>query len=310
MDKFVYPVSFILNQYKHGEREYDESLQLKRNIHKGQIKLFSNELLFILNHVYDSLSDNIQKLIVYVGAGPGHHLPLLIKMFPKLNWHLYDCRFDNKLSYFENVKLYQRYFEDTDLENYKKLKSKFDIYFISDIRDLSYDPKKQTLEEEMKIFNDMDLQKNWVKELKAKYSMIKFRPPFPVQHVLDYLKKDYIEYLPGIIYKQPWAKITSVETRLVIHEKDCNKTAYYNLKKYESQMFYHNSIFRNKNFIFPLSGVFNDQNIDGKTKINTKYDFAFIITLFYHYFMRLNKEDANVDKKIIKALKLLWITKE
>lgn len=314
MEKFSYPRSFILDFNSDKEKEYNEKLKLTKNVHKGQVKLFCNELLFILNHVYDGSSDKNEKLIVYVGAGPGYHIPLLVKMFPHLKWHLYDCRFAKELRCMKNVELFERYFEEKDIEIYKGMKKSnksFDLYFISDIRDLSYNAKKQTLEEEMKIFNDMEFQEKWVRAIKAKYSMIKFRPPFPVPHVLDYLKKDYIEYLPGLVYKQPFAKITSVETRLVTSEKECEKTTRYYLKQYESLMFYHNAVYRNLNFSYNLDEFVKGVEVKENVTIDTRYDFASIVMMFYHYFMRLKKDTPqNTSKRVVKALKALWKTQE
>lgn len=302
--EFSNPSSFILDQLTHKKKKYDGNLRLPKNQHFGQLKLFSNELLFILRHVYDSENIRAKKLIVYIGAGPGHHLPLLIKMFPKLEWHLYDSRFVNELRSMKNVTTFERYFEDKDMDKYIKMQKDNEVYLISDIRDLTYNPKAQNIEEEKKIFFDMDLQKKWVMGIKARFSMVKFRPPFPEKHVIEYLGKNYIEYLPGIIYKQPWAKITSVETRLVIARDQVNETKRYYLEDYESQMFYHNAIMRNCNYRFPLDNLVEGVEFKPGAKVDLRYDFAFTIVCLYNYFLRLGQADPmKTSRRIIKILR-------
>ena len=99
------------------------------------------------------------------------------------------------------------------------------------------------------------MQQNGFQGVGALWSMVKFRPPFPEDFIIKHIGKDYIEYFPGIIYKQPFSKITSVETRLVISKDDINIKKRYNLKEYESQMFYHNVVSRNEEYVFPLDSI-------------------------------------------------------
>lgn len=303
---FNYPEDTILNQKTAERRPYENKTIFTNNIHLGQLKLFSNELQFILSYIFNNnLDPRKQNILLYVGAGKGHHLYYLAKMFPTLNFHLFDCRFDDKLYTLKNIKIEKRYFENEDVEYYSRLSRDpdFELFFISDIRDLTLDSKKWNIEEQIKIIEDMNLQKRWVEEINAKASMLKFKLPYPDPEVIDYLKGKKFEYLDGIIYKQPWAKGKSIETRLVI-PREYIENKKYDLMMYEEQMFYHNAIIRQKDYVYPLSDKLVGIKVNKNLTINARYDCAFIITLLVEYYHRSkpNLEEKKLIKNILHIL--------
>lgn len=309
MIPFNYPDDLRLDMKNHPRMKYDKKISFLKNLHLGQLKLFSNELEFILSYCCDENLGKKKKLILYIGAGPGNHLVYLAKMFPTFEWHLFDCRFDKKLEDVKNVFLEKRYFDDESLKVYQEMIERegesLDLYFISDIRDLSYNSKNWNVEEELKVLDDMDLQKSWVLALKPKFSMLKFRLPFPEPEVISKLGKT-VSYLDGIIYKQPWARGKSIETRLIVSGEDLQDVKY-SLSDYEEQMFYHNAVIRQKDYIFPLSDILNGKKISKYLTINTRYDCAYIITLLYQYFNRSKPgiDDKTLEKNIIKILNVI-----
>lgn len=309
MTHFNYPDDLRLDSSSHEKLKYDKKISFLKNNHLGQLKLFSNELEFVLSYCCDSNILLKKKIILYIGAGPGNHLVYLARMFPTFEWHLFDCRFDPKLESVKNIFLEKRYFDEGSLKTYQDLirNENIDLYLISDIRDLSYNSKDWNVEEELKVLEDMALQKSWVEALKPRYSMLKFRLPFPEPEVLERLG-DEVPYLYGTIYKQPWARGKSIETRLIVPGDDI-RDVMYSLTDYEGQMFYHNAVLRQKDYIFPLSDVLDGRRISKNMVVNKRYDCAFIITLLYQYFYR-SKPDIDLKSLEIKIVKILNVISE
>lgn len=300
MSSYKFPDSLILKDTDKREK-YSASKKMDNNLHLGQLKLFTNELVFLLLHCCSDLSEK-RKKVIYIGAGPGNHLVILARMFPSIEWHLFDVRFDPELSKIKNVKLFRRYFEEEDIETYRSLREEeiFDLYLISDIRNLSYDSGGWSIEEELKVMEDMELQKKWVLSIKPKYSMLKFRLPFPEKEVIDKIGES-VSYLDGIIYKQPWARSKSIETRLVVpHEY---KIREWNLRQYEEQMYYHNLTIRRLRYK-PILPLFVGKEINKKLTIDENFDSSSTIEALYLYFLRVNGEDYPLEK-IYKKMELV-----
>ncbi len=201
--------------------------------HIGQRKLCLTELYFLAEYAH------LSNLIVYVGAAPGNHFPLLCDFFPKHKFHLYDDRdFDIQEKYIKSgqVVIFQQYFTDADVDKYKYK----NILFISDIR--GRDIVEST------ILGDMNMQKNWILEMKPIKSMVKFRMPYGdgtyCADKLQIQSKCTYEYLNGKMLLQPWAPITSTENRLIIDQNPTFKV--YDCIEYEDKMYYHNLVTRGK----------------------------------------------------------------
>jgi hypothetical protein len=113
--------------------EYDENkIKNKKDLHWGQRKLLMSEIDFLTK--YYNHYDKRKKYLLYIGASPGHHINYLIKMFPDINYILYD-KVDTGVEPRNNVKFYKKYFTDDEANKYKNM----NIFIICDIRSLEID---------------------------------------------------------------------------------------------------------------------------------------------------------------------------
>lgn len=296
MSKYLFPESLYLKDDDPIQR-YNPSLKTKDNLHKGQLKLFTNELIFLLFHCFEKPSNN-KKIVLYIGAGPGDHLIYLTKMFPDIEWHLFDDHFNPTLKSIENIKLFTHYFSEKDISFYKDIakNKEYDLYLISDIRNLSFNSKNWHYEEEFKIMEDMEVQKNWVVNIKPKYSMLKFRLPFPEKEIIQKIGTSFV-YLDGIVYKQPWAKEKSIETRLVVPYDF--KFKHWDIQKYEQQMFYHNVTTRRLKYKFSIPEL-DDFNVMEKLSLKNNFDSVSLIEALYTYFKFIYDETYPMEKIVEK----------
>ena len=188
------------------------------------------------------------------------------------------------------------------------------VYFWSDIRSNS----KNMCPTDLDIIWNSAQQYNWVKIMKPKRFMLKFRMPFfnlspselkkitkkepyasdikacknDIDFVKNYPKKEFI-YIKGDIYIQPYANISSTETRLVGKIKD--GLLKYDVNKYDNKFFYYNSIER-------TIGLHKNANADE----SLGYDFCGDCSLENSILEEYKKKmDNNFD--IIQAIKRLQI---
>lgn len=206
------------------------------NIHRGQLKLLLSEFDFLADF------NGKAQIIIYVGAGPGFHLPAVFKYFPDFEYHLYDrTPFADTLKDRPNVLLFQQYFEQQNAEEYAKMVTdeKKKILFISDIRSTNHDDGKF----EEAVSENMQMQADWVKTIKPIASMLKFRPPY---------HGDGFAYLGGEVRMQAFAPSRSAETRLISQAPYIDKK--YNTKHYEEAMSYYNTETRRQVFEVNIHG--------------------------------------------------------
>lgn len=267
------------------KKKYKKSANLK-NTHWGQLKLFISELLFLTNYYDQSeVSD-----VIYIGAAPGDHIPVLSMMFPKITFHLYDASdFRSQVYSKEKIKIYNKYFDQSDIEEWKLKR----CILISDIRTITYDSKKTKLSDiknnEDIVWKDMNIQRRWVEEIKPIYSLLKFRLPYAEKFELE--KGKTRKYLDGIVYIQPFCKAASSESRLCVLGKQITERDW-DILEYEERLFHHNSERRNKHlyvnpihkehtYVYPELGLFNDYDsihfthvvIDYMTKIGQQINY-------------------------------------
>jgi hypothetical protein len=296
----------------------------------GQLKLFITLLQFIVRYV--SKSDKTP-VIIYVGAAPGFNIVPISKMFPSIEFHLYDraillgkkpdgndpvqiIPWCSKLVECTNITIHNKYFDSSDISYWKEKKENFDIYFVSDIRSLSHrmgadKPKNMTpmqmqkyvqeqeIIEDKTIRDDLRLQASWVKDLLPIYSQLKFRLPF--------YSNEPVAYFDGEIYSQPWIGMGSSETRLVV-KKDFTMKEYLP-SNYNNVMMYHNTKRRKMKFENPFSG--NTDMYDPAKYIFNFYDDALTFKTIYYYFVRIGRNNLGYLymfkfwRKVIEDIEIL-----
>ena len=249
----------------------------KSTISWGQRKLLLSEIQFLTLFWQPQRIDPTRKqdpILVYVGAAPGIHLPILKILFSRFSFHLYDPRpFEMKQT--RDMHLYPRLFTGADATHWKKVASDpcSPVFFVSDIRtgDLEVDTDSCVFEE--KVWQDMLRQQEWVQTIQPRSALLKFRLPYGQGH--RDASNAHVDYLDGLVFTQPYAKSTSTETRLVpkiksdlpknqdldSNEDDLVKDRSrdllqksWNIFSYENQMFYFNTMERERKlFLHPIS---------------------------------------------------------
>jgi hypothetical protein len=180
------------------------------NLHHGQRKLFVAELQ-CLTHFLRSAAE--PAVAVYAGAAPGHHIPFLLKLFPGVEWHLYDpAPFAVKPS--ARVRLYNEYFTDEVARGWR---GRCDV-FISDIRvPKPTGPSGWSSEFEAQVAADMAAQAVWTRLIAPRLgAMLKFRPAYV--SVVD--AREPFEYLGGRVLWQTWPPGGSTEGRLLVGARE------------------------------------------------------------------------------------------
>ena len=253
-------------------------------VHWGQRKLLINEIAF-LTYFWDP-EEVPEPVIVYAGAAPGDHTPILAELFPQIyELHLYDpARFS--VAPTRKIFIYRQLFENEDAEVWT---DRNDVFFISDIRLRPGEYEDRPPEENEKmIVEDNQRQRRWVEIIKPVEAHLKFRPPFPIAEEFEKL-----EYLDGDLFYQPWAPESSAETRLVpsLDERGRYRTKIWDSKKHEEQMFYHNTVLRD-NLIYsnPFLEAPNEKPIDPPELLND-YDSVAEAAILRDYLEKMGKEN-------------------
>ena len=247
VDKSLYTKKFfrILGDNFPRRKYYVQSNIPRTTMHWGQRKLLLSEIEFLTNY------SNPGNLVIYAGAAPAIHTPMLAKLFPQLKFILIDpIPFSIKQTI--NIELRNEYFTSEMAQEFADK----DVLFICDIRIANDTKDYKPSEKEVK--NDMLIQQEWVKIMKPRYSMLKFRLPW---------NEESIEYLDGKLYVQPWGPRTTTETRLIVEKSQINSKKLWDCKKYEEQMFYFNTITRCKCYIMPIKIDHLDTCYDCVTEI-------------------------------------------
>ncbi len=178
----------------------------------------------------------------------------------------------------------------------------YPCYFISDIRTNSNDNFPDAVDI---LFNSAQMF-NWITVMKPIMSMLKFRHPFysgSNEEFYEGIKPDYImrefelskeygidfiknyqerklEFLDGKIYIQPFAPISSTESRLVTDGKAIKDYGIQN--DYEDKFFYYNNIMRYHN-------TFNNPNANIKLGFDHCADCALENLIWQEYISKCDK---------------------
>lgn len=196
-------------------------------LHIGQRKLLLSEVDFLTDFARGG------DTVVYAGAAPGIHIPLLAELFrrKRLKFVLYDPHKFIKMKSDRIVAHREFFTEDTAL----KYAGRDDVLFVSDIRTGGAEggppPSEETVQK------DMTMQERWVLEMNPRVAMLKFRLRWH-----DSANRKYM-YLRGEMRLQAWAPTTSTEARLVVARPYSRRTAYVP-DRYNNRMYYLNSVVR------------------------------------------------------------------
>ena len=207
---------------------------LKSCVHWGQRKLLLSEVEFLTDATRDLGPVDV---LVYAGAAPGDHLPILIQMFKGLisNWELFDETPYSWVSDTQNVIQHHQYLDEAGLSYLGAKYMGSQMVFISDIRSSDY-RTVSAIENDAQILRDMELQQSWVQVLRPSRAILKFRLPY----LSDSLPS--LEYLSGTLHLPVWGPQSTTETRLITSGSAPFTT--YDVLKYNEQMYYFNTVTR------------------------------------------------------------------
>src|SRR5437868_1298596 len=268
----------------------------------GQIKLLLSEILFLTKCANDG------DTVLYVGAGSqdqsggtkvmgGNHIRILLKLFPNLNWELFDKGFIDVTNN-PNVRKYQRYFEDDDCQNYQKQ----NVLFICDIRNIDIGKSKsigkqikdrlikKEIEQDLSniMSDDMQKQFKWCQLMNPKYAYLKFVLPY---------QSGKTTYFNGTLYLQQYIKF-STETRLLTNN-------YLDLIEYD------NTIYEQKLAAFNLGPhlYYKSQRwqaIMNQYNLRNNYDNAGALYII-EYYLRNKYKNINISDEMTVDLFLAMI---
>jgi len=267
----------------------------KSIIHWGQLKLFLTTLQFLIKYIQKS--DPLIN-IVYAGSAPGSNITLLANMFPNTRWYLIDPhKFSSELyKHTQIIEIKNKFFTEDLAKYYYNLFKNRDklskLYFISDIR-LSIDDES--------VIKDNNINIVWHKIIQPDYSFLKFRCPYDGK---------YYDYYKGDIYIQPYAPVSSTESRLVLKKK--LEKYKYNINEYQGRFFYFNRIIR---------PAYHKQIIKDNTEFDHCYDCVFFSKIINEYFNKFNLFAKNAfssqhsdtttssDNKLPDVLSIMYLIK-
>ena len=260
----------------------------KQSLHWGQRKLLYTEIEFLtIYYMRPDIKPNV--IVVYIGSAAGFHIPLLMKMFPKVMFELYDrAPFCESLTSMAsqkntNVKIHNEFFTDETAKLWNSSKPEFnnvDILFISDIR-----IKPLSLN----IMADDHSHIRWHNCIKPYMSMYKFRLIW--DNDIGYMS------IKGDIYFQPYAPLASTETRLIVYGKNTGYALYKTLK-YEQQMSYFN-ISRNIHKFHSIASI----STLNEYLLTNNYDSTAEIYLIYQWFKHIVKREKILIQDVLDFVK-------
>lgn len=181
---------------------YKGAIRDCRGFHRGQRKLLVGEIFF-LTQALSSIKTKKPIAVIYIGASPGNHIPVLTTFFTDLIFECYDPMpfiFNST----EKIRIHQEFFTDELAKKYSMAKD-LTLLLISDVRstDLA-EPDDATV-----MKNQAD-QLRWCQIIKPIQAWLKFRIPFNTENY---------RYLAGVSHFQAWAPPESAEIRMLAKRK-------------------------------------------------------------------------------------------
>ena len=281
------------------ETRIDEVPRFPSIEENGQKKLLYGEIYFLSSHLK---GDN--PIVLYIGASPGLHLDVLVRMFPHVKFILYDAEpFKISDETRNKVEIFEEYFTDSHCKRYSKIQN---LYFISDIRDRDMilgivSPEERKHGGEL-IMEDMESQVKWSKLMNPVAAMLKFRIPLPNEAGGE---KTYLEYPPGILLKQPFFKKKGVELRLITTRPD--ESVKWFISDIYRRLLYHNIVIR-ESYVYknPFTRLYHAIYL--KTRIGNNWDSsaAVFILLKYLRYVGRGETPANLYSLLDLINDVLW----
>lgn len=243
----------------------------------GQKKLLYSEIYFLSTFVTGK-----RPKVIYIGAAPGLHLDVLVRMFPHVKFIVFDSEeFKISAKTRAAIEIHDEYFTEEHCATYAEEKN---MYFISDIRDRNMNLRVQSTTGKKEsgnfVIQDMEDQLSWARKIQPVAAMFKFRIPLPSEIPEG---KTYIEYPQGVLFKQPYFKNKGVELRLMSTRKQIlGADEKWFIEDIYTRMLYHNIMTRGAiayknpftqlyNSIYPVCRIGSNWDGSAATFIIMKY---------------------------------------
>jgi hypothetical protein len=197
-----------------------------KTTHLGQMKLLLSEIEFLTPFF------NQPYWVIYAGAAPGVHIPILAGMFSTMHFVLVDPQWSmiSKGEY-ANIDVVQELMTDELAREYASIPN---LLFISDVRVGPPPGGESDSAQQERIQRDMVNQRRWLELMCPLASMLKFRLPWCI---------GVTNYLSGRIYFPVYGKHLTHESRLIVKKGEVGPMDYDN-RLYEGHMAYFNWMLR------------------------------------------------------------------
>ena len=189
--------------------------------------------------------------VVYAGAAPGTHIDFLKGMFTDL--HLKYFLIDPGFACVQEHRrprdctcIAERFELLGNTESSAEFWHGKNVLFISDIRTSTAGRTPSQTD----VQSDMNMQLEWVKKMRPRAGMLKFKLPFA---------NTIVPYIKGDIHLPIWGRQRTAESRLIFTDKTAfdNDTLIehtYSAGDYEKEMFYFNTTTRMSTYQWPKRG--------------------------------------------------------
>jgi hypothetical protein len=176
-------------------------------------------------------------VVVYAGAAPGLHVPILAEMFPEMRFLLIDpfpsAITDGQLPNVVTLEVCMTDQMATELGDRHSM-----LLFISDVRvgiPAEDEQTEPSHDHQVRVHRDMMAQMGWYRRMRPRAGLLKFRLPWDIE--------TQTQYLHGTIHFPIFGRPFTHESRLVVIGPDPPTTTYDNTV-YERQMAYFNQATR------------------------------------------------------------------
>jgi hypothetical protein len=152
------------------------------------------------------------------------------------------------------------------------------------------------------IWEDMQMQQNWVLLMNPLHALLKFRLPWPQEYINGEPVDRKVIYLKGTVFWQPWVGQNSTETRLkpIKNNKGKYELAEWSIVEYEQWCAYHNKVDRDE-VIYKNIFTNTDDPILAPELLND-YDSTAEAYILKLYFNSINITDI---EKIIQSSQII-----